>query len=57
MVAAKSYDPNSLKPHDHFSHRDLERYVRCVETQRKAKVDNARQSRGIFFIEPDDEEF
>ena len=46
-----------------FVARDLERYVRCIETQREAKVgdretklDNARRLRGIYFIDPDDEE-
>ena len=47
----------------HFVARDLGRYVRCVETQRKAKVgyiekpklDNAKS--GICFIDPDDEEY
>ena len=45
--------------------RYVEVYVWCIETQRKAtfwviekpKLDNARKLRGIFFIEPGDEEF
>ena len=49
----------------HFVARDLERYVRCVGTQREAKkwaiekpkLDSARRLRGILFIDPDDEEF
>ena len=32
----------------------MENSVRCSE---KPKLDNARQLRGIFFIEPNDEEF
>ena len=44
--------------------RDLERHVGLVETRREAKVgyrktelDNARRLHGIYFIDPDDEEF
>ena len=44
--------------------RNLERYVRSVEAKRKAKVgfrkprlDNARILRGIYFIDPTNEEF
>ena len=40
--------------------RNVQRYVRRIETQREAiekpKLDNARRLRGIYFIDPDDEE-
>ena len=47
----------------HFVARNMERYVGSVEAKRKAKVgekpklDNARKSRGSYFIDPAHEEF
>ena len=35
--------------------RNAKRSKKCAKD--KPKLDNARQSRGIFFIEPDDDEF
>ena len=64
MVREETDDKtNDLKARQIMA-RDLERYVRCIETQKKTKgavekpkLDNARSLRGIYFIDPDDEEF
>ena len=56
-------ETNDLKTRQCMA-RYVEAYVCCSEEQskanvgyRKPKLENARQVRGIFFIEPDDEEF
>ena len=59
-----SGEENDKKTNDlqtrHFVARDLERDVRCIETQREAKVcDRAQECQKIawYLLHPDDEEF
>ena len=60
MVWGETYEEtNDLKTRQCMA-RYVEAYVWCAKHKwiiEKPKLDNARQLRGIFFIEPDDDEF